>query len=326
MTEIISKESLNFSKFEDISAYTKTFTSLTNITVNLRELYEFLPITPYIVIPKKRGRKKKGEVPVDVNNLKEGSIITLKYKDEFRGVILKPKKKTTKKKWFGNSFTVVMFLDKRITFKICQNGTFQMTGCKSDEHAMLCIKYIWNYMKDSNTFTYNFDNPEDTNLFSLVIPSLRNISFYLGFKVDREKLKNYMSHNTKYRSILETSFGSTGVNIKFVLNEDISKMPIKKLCSDGEDWVYEDETYQTYLDIISPKERDKKLGMTRRTTFLVFHSGKVIMSGLIYEFMEEVYNLFIQIITEAFDDIQEKLTPWDQFCEDSEDMDFSDIL
>ena len=59
--------------------------------------------------------------------MKEGSIITLKYQEECRGVDLnakknKKKKTLTKKKFFRNALTVVMKVDnKLINFKISKN-------------------------------------------------------------------------------------------------------------------------------------------------------------------------------------------------------------
>ena len=45
----------------------------------------------------------------------------------------------------------------------------------------------------------------------------------------------------------------------------------------------------------------------RYNTFLVFHSGKVIMSGLTFEFMENIYNMFIDLMKEVQPEIEEKL-------------------
>ena len=68
-------------------------------------------------------------------------------------------------------------------------------------------------------------------------------------------------------------------------------------------------TYKEYLDILSPKEREIKLQSERHNTFLVFHSGKVIMSGLTADFMREIYYYFLSIIRTSFDKIEERLLP-----------------
>ena len=61
MTDIIEPltNKLFFPEFEDIKVSTKTFIVMTNLVINLKNLFEFLPITDYAFVPKKRGRKKK---------------------------------------------------------------------------------------------------------------------------------------------------------------------------------------------------------------------------------------------------------------------------
>ena len=305
---MISRKMLNLPNFSDISVSTKTFTATTNITMNIQKLFEFLPITPYIVIPKKRGRKKKGTRINPNKDIKHGSIVTVKYEGNIRGVELNPKKKKAgqkKKKWFRNSITVVIILDKPINFKVCRNGTFQMTGCKTHEHAKLCVKYLWGYMRgQEGLYTFTRGGPEIEAIF---IPSMRNIDFSLGFLVDRSKLNQYMSNLDEFHCLLETSFGYTGVNIKIPLSEDISTMEVNKIISSNGEWKEKQTTYQEYLNLLGEKERTAKLKAKRYTTFLVFHSGMVIMSGLTAKFMEPVYTYFTNLIFKGYDQIEERL-------------------
>jgi TATA-box binding protein (TBP) (component of TFIID and TFIIIB) len=305
-----SKEDLIFPDFDNIKVSTKTFTAMTNLKIETIELFNNLDITPYTVVTRKRGRKKKCE-QVDPNkNIPEGSIITLKCEDKIRGVELKPKKPKENKKptHFRNSITVVIVVDKVVTFKICRNGTFQMTGCKTHEHAELCVKYIWKYIK-SDTNLYSFRRGD--KLECLFIPCMRNIDFSLGFLVDREKLNHYLSPNNnlnkEFHCLLETSFGYTGVNIKIPLKEDIRKMKIKKMINEDGNWIYIDTYYQEYLDLLSQKDREAKLKDTKYSTFLVFHSGKVIHSSITKEYMREPYYQFLSIMKSGFDYIEERL-------------------
>jgi len=308
MTNTEQRKTLVFPEFDDIKVSTKTFTATTNLNIEIKKLFEKLPITPYTVIAKKRGRKKKCEIVNPNKDIPYGSIITIKCEGELRGVELKPKKvkQGKKKKWFRNSITVVIIFDKPINFKICRNGTFQMTGCKYHQHAEDCIKYVWKYMKD---FPEIYEFKSGGTLQCLFIPSMRNIDFSLGFLVDREKLNHYMSTQKEYHCLLETSFGYTGVNIKIPLDKDISLMDIKKLTYKQSDdsWLEEDTTYQEYLDLLSEKDRESKLGEKRYNTFLVFHSGKIIHSGLTSEFMRDVYYYFLSIMNECYEQIEERL-------------------
>jgi len=298
------KKTLIFPDFDEIKVSTKTFTATTNIEINIQKLFDTLPITDYEVVPKKRGRKKKIETVNPNKDILFGSIITLKHEGNLRGVELKkpPKKK---KKWFRNSVTVVIVFDKIINFKVCRNGTFQMTGCKSREHAENCVKYIWDHIKDDDSL-YSY-NRGSNKLETLFIPSMRNIDFSLGFTVDREKLDKYMKEQSEFHCLLETLFGYTGVNIKIPLKQDISKMKIKKIVYGKDDMQETITTYAEYLDLLSPKDRASKIKSERYNTFLVFHSGKVIMSGLTSEFMENVYYDFLNLIRKSYDKIEERL-------------------
>ena len=304
---IRTKEDLKFPEFDDIKVSTKTYTATTNLDIQIKELYEKLPITPYTVIAKKRGRKKKCDVVDPNTDIKPGSIITIKCEGQLRGVELKPKKvkPTNKQKWFRNSITIVIILDKPINFKICRNGTFQMTGCKTHEHAELCIKYIWKYIENDKSL-YTFRTGDI--LECLFIPSMRNIDFSLGFIVDREKLNKYMGEQQKFHCLLETSFGYTGVNIKIPITHDISTMEVKKVhCGKDNVWTEKWTTYQEYLDTLSEKERNIKLNTPRYNTFLVFHSGKCISSCLTATFMKDTYYYFLEIMRECYDQIEERL-------------------
>lgn len=295
-----------FKKFEDIPVSTKTFIIATNITVDIEKLFDFLPITNYVVIPKKRGRKKKMVITDPNKNIKSGSIITLELKNKIRGVSLKKKKKgSTGIDYFRNSITIVMINeDKKINFKISKNGKFQMTGCKYDRQAEDCVKIIWNLVKNqSDLYTKKPEEPFQ----ALFIPAMRNIDFNLGFVVDREKLDEYFNIKTKYSSLFETSIGYTGVNIKIPVIENMSCLRLKKLVYDANDWVQPQYVpYDDYLATLEVKEQKKKLSKERNTTFLVFQSGKTICSAMCEEFAKEAYKRFIDIIRENMASFIEK--------------------
>ena len=264
---------LVYPKMENIPVSTKTFIVMTNLVLDLRKLYDNLPITEYNFIPKKRGRKKK-IIDSDVNSyVPDGSIVTMKYENKFKGIDLKPKKshKKKKSKWFRNSFTVVMILDgKPINFNI-----------------------------------FNFSR--GTSLECIFIPAMRNIDFSLGFCIDREKLAKYMTTQTEFHSLLETSFGYTGVNIKIPLSHKITDLVLKKIKYVEDDYIESTLTYGEYLMMLPEKERNKKLNKDRYNTFLVFQSGKIICSSISQEYASDAYDYFIRIIKTCKHIIEEKL-------------------
>lgn len=298
---------IQYPKFEDNKISTKTIIANTNLTLNIEELYKVLPVTEYTLIPKKRGRKKS--IPVDDPNkdILTGSIITVKYENNIRGVEIKKKKAKNRGKFFRNSITVIMVIDgKKINYKVSKNGKFQITGCKSSSQAKKCIKHFWTYII-GYTSLYKFTT--GTYLEVLFIPAMRNIDFTLGFFIDREKLSHFINLMTEYYSMLETTFGYTGVNVKFPITKDITTMKIKKISNIDNEWVETDTTYLEYLDLLPAKEKEKKISKDRYNTFLCFHSGRIIHSGLNYEYMVDDYYKFIEIIKRCRSEIEERIIP-----------------
>lgn len=315
---------LKFPEFDDIKVSTKTFIVITNLQFNIELLFKTLPITPYTVIEKKRGRKKKTDLHLQQEeNIPSGSIICLEFERDMRGADIKKKKLketiTKKTKFFRNSLSVVMMMNedeinpqetkkssRRINFKISRNGKFQVTGCKYISQAQHCIKYIWNYIKEYNGDIYTMNGDKLTAIF---VPAMRNIDFSLNFNVDREKLNDYINLNTPFYSLLETSFGYTGANIKIPYEKSITKLLLEKFTMEDEKWKQNDMVpYTDYLETLDSKEKDKKIKKPRYCTFLCFHSGRVIVSGLDSQYMKPIYNKFLDIIRECHHLIEEKLT------------------
>jgi hypothetical protein len=300
-------DDLIFPKFDDIKVSTKTFVVSTNMLLDLQKLFDFIKITPYNFTVKKRGRKKKNDTVEQVNIIEDGSIVTVKFEKQIKGIDLKMKKGVSKKKkgkWFRNSLTIVLMLKNKPTnIKVYKNGVFQITGCKIDSNAEECIKYIWNIIKDTDI--YEFIRGDNIDCF--YIPAMRNMDFSLGFIIDREKLAKYMSMQTDFHSLLETSFGYTGVNIKIPIEESITTLGIKKTSYINNEWISVDTTYQEYLDLLPKKEVEKKLKKKRFSTFLCFHSGKIIQSSITENTARKPYDYFLQIIRKCYDQIEERL-------------------
>ena len=290
---------------DTIPVSTKTIIGYSNLDINISELYENLPIVEYIIKEKKRGRKRK-EVEDDPNKeILNGSIITLKFEDNFRGVNLKKAKKSKNNlKYFRNALTVIMKVDvnKYLNFKISKNGKFQITGAKSVDQAILALNYFWNNIKILDKYT-------DTNSFEIyLLTVMTNIDFNIGFEVDREKLDIYMNEDNKYNSLLEASFGYTGVNIKFpVKNVEPEIIHIKFDQVGYEPIYFESPSWDSFVKTIDKKDGDKMVNKKRYSTFLVFHSGEVIMSGMNLQMMKPHFDTFSKMIKDSRHLIEEKL-------------------
>ena len=294
--------------FDKIDISTETIIGKTNCKINISELFAFLPVVSYQVVPKKRGRRPKDEKKVEPQKLQDGDIITLKMGDNIRGVDLKTKKKSTNNNYFRNSITIVMSCDdKFINFKISKNGKFQFTGCKNDSHSHRCLSHVINYIHSTPHNKKIVSLPLNTRLEVTYLTVMANINFSLGFCVNKENLDDYVNKNTDYYSLLETTFGYTGVNIKIPL-PDLNKIPITKMTLISEcEWSRENLTYQDYLTLLDEKEKNKENGKSRYNTFLVFQSGNVILSSPHKECMRDTYFEFLRIIDTCRTVIEEKI-------------------
>ncbi len=298
------KVKLVMPEFDRIPVSTKTVIGLSSSTYNIQSLFEKLPIVDYKVVPKRRGRKKSRPIEDPNKDLASGSIVTLKFFEHVRGVDLKPRKKAGK--YFRNALSVVMKVeDKLVNFKLSKNGKFQMTGVKRDEHSVKCIEHLWEHILSLEDHTLYSAESRVKVVIKVV---MTNIDFSLGFLVNRENLDSYFNRTTEFNSLLETSFGYTGVNIKFPIQGDIyDELDTRVLDINTETWTNEVTSYSDYLDLLSAEDRRKEVSKQRYNTFLVFHSGNVIMSGPHKGQMIAPYQNFLDIIRRCKPDIEEQL-------------------
>jgi TATA-box binding protein (TBP) (component of TFIID and TFIIIB) len=298
--------------FDDIDISTETIIGKTNCKININELFAILPVVPYRVIPKKRGRRPKNEKREEPQKLNNGDIITIKMGDNIRGVELKTKKKTSNNNYFRNSLTIVMSCDdKFINFKITKNGKFQFTGCKNDRHSHECLSYVIAHINACKRETTKkiLSLPLNTSFEVIYLTVMANINFSLGFCVNKENLDNYINKETDYYSLLETTFGYTGVNIKIPL-PNLNKVPVTKMVLTNEqtnEWAKHHLTYENYTALLDEKEKQKEVEKNHYNTFLIFQSGNVILSSPHKECMRETYFEFLKIIEGCRDVIEEKI-------------------
>ena len=153
--------------------------------------------------------------------------------------------------------------DKFINFKISQNGKFQITGCKNEDHAIFTVKTFWNYVKkfkELNIDDENYIYKKEGNFRSIFMTVMTNIDFNVGFLINREKLDKLINSDTDFKSLLETSFGYTGVNIKFPMQKEIDhKLPYMEIADDDEEEKVSDKTYTDYIGFL--EENEKKEGI-----------------------------------------------------------------
>ena len=289
--------------FKDIPISTRTIIVTTGVEMQITSLFNHLPVTPYKIEEKKRGRKKKDVINNHIeNNIPEGSIISLKYQDKIRGVELKKKKRSAK--FFRNAVTVIMFIEnKLVNLKISTNGKMQVTGCKHIDYCKKAMKHMFNIiLQDYSRYIIGEKKKEINIIFNNV---MTNKDFFIGFYVNRENLDNIINSSTDHNSILETSFGYTGVNLKMNLDKERQRnFDCVKIDTETSEMTEYIMNYETFKNNLNKKELEKE-NKKKYVTFLIFQSGNIIMSGINEVLMEKYYNIFFDIIEKNIDTIKQ---------------------
>jgi hypothetical protein len=246
----IQNENGKLKEFEEIDISTKTVIGISNLKINLDNFFKYMPITEYVKIEKKRGRKRRIQIPVLNNKVPSGSIICVQRKKEIRGVSLKKKENTGERNYFLHSVTVVMMLaeGKIINTKVSSNGKFQITGCKKDQQYVDTIMYLYEIMKKTQEWTgeqiFELEKNiyiEEDKKFSIIFKTvMQNMDFNIGFMISRQRLDNFINKQSKYYSIFEASISGAGVNIK-VKSDGNNETQLLKLiyCENKENWNFD---------------------------------------------------------------------------------------
>jgi hypothetical protein len=288
-------------KFEEIAISTKTVIGISNLKIDLEKFFAYMPITDYVPLEKKRGRKKRIQIVLTNNNLPYGSIISIQKKKELRGVQLKTKRTVSSsetpsnKDYFLHSVTLVIVLenDKQINMKVSSNGKLQITGCKCDEHFINSITCVYKIMNEVEKYTgeklYSFLKGDHLEVIFNTV--MQNMDFNVGFEINRQKLDKFIEKHTKHTSIFEGSL-ATGVNIK-VKSNPLIEPTILKIEYIDDNIVKSFVSYQEYNRLLDKKKETKK---DKHHTFLVFSSGSVIMSSRgsgMKEIYEDIVDIFV---------------------------------
>jgi len=208
-----------------------------------------------------------------------------------------------RERYFRNALNVVLSLgNKLVNFKLSKNGKFQITGCKYLWHAQICIVA---FLQRIRRWCPMSVNANDIRVYFQTV--MTNMDFNIGHTIDRRNLDELINRDTMYYSLLETSFGYTGVNIKLPIREswwEVFRIPVVTIAEDGETITCED----TVLDrVLTDADRVRLMSKPKYNTFLVFHSGNVIMSGMAPQLMKSDYETFTGLLLQWSKYIREKI-------------------
>lgn len=291
------KEMERSKSFDDLGISTKTVMVYGNIEFDIEKLYNEMPITIVDVpLTKKKKLPDMKKVIAPYN-----TIISLRYKNEFRGIATKQISKEEKSSnYFLNQVTCILSLGEKNLHIMVFKNKLKIAGSKETDQAFKAVELLWKHIcKVKDGFKMKDKNPPKF-IFDTV---MTNVDFKLGFKIDRKKLNNLMN-DYKYRNLVHMSrfetTGNTNVNIKMH-------------CIIPENFKYDCMTIEhgkkpKFSKVPENLYDDKKTKKKEKyTTFLVFRSSKVIESGRFYESMKNGYNYFIDIINQNKDSIEEKI-------------------
>jgi TATA-box binding protein (TBP) (component of TFIID and TFIIIB) len=260
---------------EDTNISTRTIISDVNIELDIDTIFK---LTPF--------HEKLGNYPC--------YVVAMYHKNVSKGdmSVFQNKKNNAS---FRNAVNIIIKIeDKLINIKVSKHGNFQITGCKNKNHSYvaicyfleLCLKYCPDAIKNQ---------AEHINIYFYTV--MTNIVFNVGFNIDKKKLNNVILKETKFYNLFETSFGYTGMNIKLPLDDDWNQFEIPFYSFQNNNWIKSSINFKN-------REKEKK---QKFNTFLVFHSGKIIMSGMCEENMEKHYNFFRNFIMVNKNTIEETL-------------------
>lgn len=313
----------------DVKISTKTIIGVSNVECDIDAIYKNLHVREMLeedrqkilcLIPfkKQRGRRKK-ESEETIEEKKQlsklliqpnpGDIVGLYYQNNQRGL---PQYLKYNKKYFRNALNIIMVLsnNKKVNFKLSKNGKIQMTGCKEDSDARECLKLFFKKLRDQCHDCIRYDIDKGIEVYYYTV--MTNIDFNTGFKINRQKLNAMINESTEFNSLLETSFGYTGVNIKIPMDLDdtisIDRLVLPKLTtSSNDEWYHEKVAFGTFLKGVDEAFRKQELTKKRYNTFLVFHSGNIIMSGMRLDKMLDLQKTFYNLLQSKRRQIEELL-------------------
>lgn len=272
-------------RFEELKVSTRTIIASANVEMEMEEVFKALPLTRRVV----GYGGKKCAVFIDTvhfrNQVREQNV---------KGVMID----TGGQKSFRNALNVVMTLNdqKRVNFKVSKNGKFQITGCKDPDHAGLSVFAFLEMLGPEGVRVLG------ESVFVSLEVVMTNVDCGMGHCINRQALDKIINTTTPYHSLLETSFGYTGVNIKFPVEMDWRHAMVPTL---GWELGRPDTLRLSRMPLseAAPLKKEK----TKYNTFLVFHSGQFIMSGMCEETMKDDYYRFMGIVRDHEDQIREVL-------------------
>lgn len=286
--------------FSDIEVSTRTFIIFTNLKNNLTRLFDFLEVAEDVSLPRRRRKKRDPNFVYPPS----GTIVGAKIGWRLRGVDVKRRTTEVRCRSFRNAIMISMVsVDTILNLKLCNTGSIHCTGCRTDEQLETALVELWRIIEKSEL--YEFTRGE--HLEVLFVPVMRNVDFNIGFNVDREKLLNLIENSPKYKDkMIVSNYMQTDVNIKMLIDKNVADVNITKMsCSTDGKWMKETTKYAEYLNLLTERDRKSKLNKSYYVTFMVFHSGTIILTAINEDYARPYFYEFLDFVIENEEDIRE---------------------
>ena len=230
-------------------------------------------------------------------------IVTMYYKNTIKGDVSVLENRNCNQS-FRNSVNIIFRIHEQlVNVKVSTHGNFQITGAKIRANCYQVICYFLDLCMEYTPDVIQ-KTKEDENLEIIFDTVMTNIVFNTHFKIDKIKLNKVLQKNSDFYNLFETSFGYTGMNVKLPLETETWKnFLIPKYIRNNEKKIWKETMieYDSYFSNHTTKKKKKK----KYNTFLIFHSGKIIMSGMIEENMKDHFSFFYQFLQDHRHEIEE---------------------
>ena len=252
---------------------TQTWVIYSNVAVDNARMFQRIQCVPFC------GPIRRMIVGEEDNDLPEGSIVFAEYLGKWKG---RPFRRQ-KEKQMRNCATVIMKIDKYYNIKISKKGNFQVTGCISEAPVRRIVYHLWKLIEQLEVWA-----PRSVTFTGHLCCRMCNVRFQLPYQVNLAKLNETIKtlvvparDTGEISSAYEPSIGYGGVNVKIMSYlQTVAETDTTRVCvTVTGDMEYSSSTLKEYLDMLDDKQRLKKNSKESQHSFLVFASGRVIMSG-----------------------------------------------
>lgn len=204
---------------------------------------------------------------------------------------------------FLNQVTIVVSIADMMVNVMMFGSICKVAGNKSFSDAVETIMILWEEYISPYKDLWSISGI-DKDVHFLFDTVMVNVDFAMGFPIDKCKLNSFMQREELKDNVYISQYeptSATHVNIKMY-----SPKP-QNFCFNV--LVYEQKTNATPYFAISHKKlySKKKPKTDKYTTFIVFSSSKIILTGRYVANMEKNYDFFLRIVQENRSEILETI-------------------